>query len=546
MYSPAAYNVNQSYLNYSILYSSCWPTQSNTSTGTSLVNMAFRVHLVCDSRGALLQQHFDMLNEWDSVLYHTTVLKGKKLLQLWTVGKELLLTDRADKIYLFGGICNLTAPFYSGNRRFFWPPKRRNFLATELAQIHISIYEEARDNGLLGKIAILPEFGADLIRYNDIDQPNSWMCRAQKELDENLPLLHATTKDVNKHLGSLTPWTLDAIYRCTKKGIRYPKYSLLSDGLHPSDEVAKRIVMQILKDIDDLFTDRLSNIYILTLSHTWFSSNSILFTRMRTAVFHLPNFIYTISNEYTYINLVSLQCYVSEVIIIMCYFYPYSCYKPIPILSIYYTGIDTDVHNIYICSEVSLDEPVLHRALQLLPKSSLTCGAIWRVDDANSRTTHLVSFYEVCHLHPCCRCSFYILNLQSVNGLVSEQQCSSLNAKFSNLRYITIYDTSNSVTIYNENHDEPYRDSIVRRLNVFTELKILKFMCIKATSEQQCSSPNRCFIVPCWLHECCQSYYANSTDCIIMNFILFPMLVYIGEIDECFLYQYCAFYGKAP
>lgn len=39
--------------------------------------------------------------------------------------------------------------------------------------------------------------------------------------------------------------------------MRYPKYELLRDGLHPSTIVAERIVKQILKDIDDHFSARL-------------------------------------------------------------------------------------------------------------------------------------------------------------------------------------------------------------------------------------------------------------------------------------------------
>lgn len=217
--------------------------------------MVFRVTLVCDSRGTNLQHLFNNGNQWNTVAYKVVVLKGRKLWDLWKVAREELLTERADRVYLLGGICNLTSPVFVHGVRFFWPRKRMNNLAAELVQCEIDIYEDAVLHQLKGKVVLIPEMGADLIRYNQIDVPLEWMTTYQKDLDANLPLIHATTKDLNKAMGVKTPWTLDVLYKTTKSGVRYPKYSVLQDGLHPSMNTAERITRQILKDMDEFFEE---------------------------------------------------------------------------------------------------------------------------------------------------------------------------------------------------------------------------------------------------------------------------------------------------
>lgn len=144
-----------------------------------------------------------------------------------------------------GGICNLTSPVYVHGARFFWPCKRINNLAAELVQCEIDIYEDVVQHQLKGKVVPIPEMGADLIWYNQIDLPWDWMLTHQKDLDTNLPLIHATTKDLNKAMGVKTPWTLDVLYKTAKNGVRYPGYSVLQDGLHPSSLRPQRSVSPV-------------------------------------------------------------------------------------------------------------------------------------------------------------------------------------------------------------------------------------------------------------------------------------------------------------
>lgn len=117
-------------------------------------------------------------------------------------------------------------------------------------------------------VVLLPEFGGDLISYNNIDVPSSWMINFQNGLGKNLPLVHSVTNDINRCMGVKTPWLLDVKYRSTKGGIRYPKYELLSDGVHFTEQTAKCLVVQLLKDVDKFFEDEGKVVQVLFNSFT--------------------------------------------------------------------------------------------------------------------------------------------------------------------------------------------------------------------------------------------------------------------------------------
>lgn len=224
--------------------------------------MVFRITLVCDSRGTLLQHYFNLKNQWNTVSYKVVVLKGRTLWDLWKIACDELMLGKADKVYLLGGICNLTSPVMVQGIRFFWPRKSINNLAAELVQCQIDIYEEILLHQFKGKLVLIPEFGADLIKYNRIAVQNAWMQTCQIDLDYNLPLIHNVTKDLNKAMGVKTPWTLDVLYKTARNGVRYPRYSLLADGLHPTPTVAERIAHQILKDVDEFFEENLKVVFL--------------------------------------------------------------------------------------------------------------------------------------------------------------------------------------------------------------------------------------------------------------------------------------------
>lgn len=81
------------------------------------------------------------------------------------------------------------------------------------------------------------------------------MCQQQSDLDDWLPLLHRTTKANNYKLGVRTPWVLDSIYTHTNGRRFYPRYHMLHDGLHPTQEVASKIASQIIKDVHEAHSE---------------------------------------------------------------------------------------------------------------------------------------------------------------------------------------------------------------------------------------------------------------------------------------------------
>lgn len=107
--------------------------------------------------------------------------------------------------------------------------------------------------GFYAKLTFLQELGCDLIRYNHIRQPSHWMVQQQMELDLWLPALHRATKDINYTMGVRTLWTLDSIYKHDQQGRFYPRYYLLADGLHPTQEVTSRIAEQLIKDVAEAY-----------------------------------------------------------------------------------------------------------------------------------------------------------------------------------------------------------------------------------------------------------------------------------------------------
>lgn len=52
-------------------------------------------------------------------------------------------------------------------------------------------------------------------------------------------------------MGTRSNWWLDVIYKRTKQGQLYPRYQLLSDGLHPSYELSGKLAMKLIRDILD-------------------------------------------------------------------------------------------------------------------------------------------------------------------------------------------------------------------------------------------------------------------------------------------------------
>lgn len=215
--------------------------------------MAIKIAIVGDSRVGFFQHFCNTLNVHEDIAYQVITLKGRKVLQLWDAALPLLRNNQADKVFLLGGICNLTSPCYSDGIRYFWPTTDISDLINALYYDLVAIRDDTVQKNLGGLVTLLPELGGDLVTYNKIDHPCLWMLRLQNCLDRMLPSLQLATKQLNISMGAATPWIRDTIYRRTKQGIWYPNYSLLYDGLHPEPFTAEKMVKQILKTVNDYY-----------------------------------------------------------------------------------------------------------------------------------------------------------------------------------------------------------------------------------------------------------------------------------------------------
>lgn len=74
--------------------------------------------------------------------------------ELWLVAKDAISSGKADRAYILGGICNLTSPMYLGDIRCFWLRKTVIYLAAELVQCQVDIYEDASIKNVARRLAL--------------------------------------------------------------------------------------------------------------------------------------------------------------------------------------------------------------------------------------------------------------------------------------------------------------------------------------------------------------------------------------------------------
>lgn len=219
--------------------------------------MVLKVAIISDSRGGFLQHFFIMNNTNANVIYRTFIHKGRGLQILWLFAMAKIESGEFDRVYIMGGICDITSPIYCNNTRYFWPLGQLNDLINSLVNSLVEITQETLSRKLYGKVVFLPELGADLIAYNQIQNPMPWMLACQDDLRANLSFLFNSFKYANYCLGARTPWLIDVIFGRTKKGELYPRYELLYDGLHPTPQTAQKYAKQIMKDVNEFLGSNL-------------------------------------------------------------------------------------------------------------------------------------------------------------------------------------------------------------------------------------------------------------------------------------------------
>lgn len=217
--------------------------------------MAVKIALFCDSRGGFLQFFLDMGNVNSNIEYTVFTRKGRKLEELWLQAKPCLLSKEFDHVLLWGGICNITSPYFHQGVRYFWPQKNITDLSYDLIFVMDSIANEVIHLGLLGRVTLLPETGANLLMYNQVHSPLPWMIQCQADLNSNVPFLLEACKRVNARMNGSTPWTFDIIYNRSKTGEFYIRQGKLYDGLHPTPTAARDMSKKIMNNLNLRYHD---------------------------------------------------------------------------------------------------------------------------------------------------------------------------------------------------------------------------------------------------------------------------------------------------
>lgn len=206
-----------------------------------------KILVVSDSRGSKLGSHLEEKAD-DLLTFDLLVKRGGDLLNLWNIAEQQLRKGKADMVFLYGGVCNLTDLFYNvQGQRMAWPPTNLTKRMNDISSIMENIADEFKTRYHGKFLSFIPEAGLDLVAYNRIPEPvQRQYIKTQEELERLLPNLHVKARYLNDLLGSATAWSLDATH--TKRGPHMiPVYTRLQDGLHPSDNVAKKIANAICK-----------------------------------------------------------------------------------------------------------------------------------------------------------------------------------------------------------------------------------------------------------------------------------------------------------
>lgn len=206
-----------------------------------------QVYIYTDSRGRWLNHELQLIRDED-ITFHVTSLSGAGLDRLWERAESDLLNRNVDLAIIFGGICNLTDPYFDleGNRQF-WPPFNMD---DRFRQVETLIWDIAKNHRLLDletKLCFIQEPGCDLILYNRIRHPvPPPILVCQEVFEKNLCILQKAIREVNNYLNSPTPWALQVTHDL-RAGKWMPIYHRLYDGLHPTNRIVQKYAKVFLQ-----------------------------------------------------------------------------------------------------------------------------------------------------------------------------------------------------------------------------------------------------------------------------------------------------------
>lgn len=207
----------------------------------------FHVKIIADSRGSWLLNELWPYNDTE-IKFSVKFRKGAGLIKLWELAEYELLKGHSDMIFILGSVCDLTDKYGSTrNGRVYWPPHN---IKERFASVKSILSGMANNYKLLNPrpmLCFLPECGLDLIRYNKVFHPVPFqLLIMQEEFEDCLRDLQQFTVDLNRSIGSVTPWTLE-VTNVNRGGRMVPVYDRTFDGLHYSRLQVRRLAFTLWK-----------------------------------------------------------------------------------------------------------------------------------------------------------------------------------------------------------------------------------------------------------------------------------------------------------
>lgn len=211
--------------------------------------------LITDSRGKYLQGYLNHHNRnFSKVVYTVEVHKGSKLQRLWRFAKPYLSTRSYDLIYIYGGICDITQKQRLNGETTYWPNINDGPIGADLISLYHEIANEYANSPdrYTTKMCFIPEVGGNFIVYNQVPYTDQYI-EMQSAIELSLPGIQKAAKDANTLMAISSPWSLDTLYRRNKRGVLVPEYQRLADGIHPSQRMAEKLAIILIKHAHEVF-----------------------------------------------------------------------------------------------------------------------------------------------------------------------------------------------------------------------------------------------------------------------------------------------------
>lgn len=208
----------------------------------------FLIIIYADSRGAWLERS---LRRFQTDKYHFVVKfrRGAGLIDLWELIEFDILTRtrRADFIFVYGGICDLTQRYINRfGRRSYWPAYNMKESFKKVKRTMNDMVNNLRLISPNTRMCFLPEAGVDMISYNRIYHPVPYRLLILQETFENhLRDLQWVTRLINSRSGLVTPWSLDVTHS-HRSGRMVPVFGRSMDGLHLTIHQVRRLAQVIV------------------------------------------------------------------------------------------------------------------------------------------------------------------------------------------------------------------------------------------------------------------------------------------------------------